>query len=133
MNINDRQKKAVKYINRDFAENRLALINFLKTYFPNQFNDFNEASPQMGLIEAVSYVGGVLSFHTDIQLQESLLYHAEERINLYNLAQSLGYKTKTVVPASVELDVYQLVPAIGSGNNTRPDFRYGLYIDANMR
>jgi len=133
VNINDRQKKAVKYINRDFAENRLALINFLKTYFPNQFNDFNEASPQMGLIEAVSYVGDVLSFHTDIQLQESLLYHAEERINLYNLAQSLGYKAKTVVPASVELDVYQLVPAIGSGNNTRPDFRYGLYIDANMQ
>jgi hypothetical protein len=129
----DMQKRTVKYINRDFAENRLALINFLKTYFPNQFSDFNEASPQMGLIEAISYVGDVLSFHTDIQLQESLLNHAEERINLYNLAQSLGYKAKTVVPASVELDIYQLVPSIGSGNNTRPDFRYALFIEPNMQ
>lgn len=129
----DTQKRTVKYINRDFAENRIALINFLKTYFPNQFNDFNEASPQMGLIEAISYVGDVLSFHTDIQLQESLLNHAEERINLYNLAQSLGYKAKTVVPASVELDVYQLVPSVGSGNNTRPDFRYALFIEPNMQ
>lgn len=127
------QKRTVKYINRDFAENRLALINFLKTYFPNQFSDFNEASPQMGLIEAISYVGDVLSFHTDIQLQESLLNHAEERINLYNLAQSLGYKAKTVVPASVELDIYQLVPSIGSGNSTRPDFRYALFIEPNMQ
>lgn len=132
-NINDRFKKEVKYINRDFAENRLALVNFLKTYFPNQFADANESSPHMGLIEAVSYVSDALSFYTDVQLMESMLYHADERINLYNLAQSLGYKAKTVVPASVDLEVFQLVPSIGSGNNTKPDFSYALYIEANMR
>lgn len=128
-NINDRYKKEVKYVNRDFAENRLALVNFLKTYFPNQFADANESSPHMGLIEAVSYISDATSFYTDVQLMESLLYHSEERINLYNLAQSLGYKAKTVVPASVELDVFQLVPAI----DQKPDFNYALYLDANMQ
>ena len=132
-NVGNDYKRQVKYINRDFAQNRIALVNFLKSYFPNQLGDFSESSPQMALLEAVSYLGDVNSFYTDTQLQESLLYHAEERINLLNLAQSLGYKPRTTVPASVELDVFQLVPSVGSGNNTKPDFRYALYIEGNMQ
>ena len=132
-NITDRYKRDVKYVNRDFAENRIALVNFLKTYFPNQFADANESSPHMGLIEAVSYISDANSFYMDVQLMESLMYHAQERINLYNLAQSLGYKAKTVVPSSVDLDIFQLVPSIGSGNNTKPDFNYALYIEPNMQ
>ncbi len=132
-NVGNNYKREVKYIQRDFAQNRLALVNFLKTYFPDQFGDFNESSPQMGLIEAVSYIGDSLSFYTDVQLAESLLYHAEERVNLLNLAQSLGYKPRTTVPASVELEVFQLVPSVGSGNATKPDFRYALYIEPQMQ
>lgn len=132
-NVGNDYKRQVKYINRDFAQNRQALVSFLKSYFPNQLGDFSESSPQMALLEAVSYLGDVNSFYTDVQLGESLLYHAEERINLLNLAQSLGYKPRTTVPASVELDVFQLVPSIGSGNNTKPDFRYALYIEGNMQ
>jgi len=132
-NVGNDYKRQVKYINRDFAQNRIALVNFLKSYFPNQLGDFSESSPQMALLEAVSYLGDVNSFYSDVQLAESMLYHAEERINLLNLAQSLGYKPRTTVPASVELDVFQLVPSVGSGNNTKPDFRYALYIEGNMQ
>lgn len=126
------QKKQVRYSYRDFAESRIALINFLKTYFPNQVNDFSESSPQGALVEMVAFLSDTLGFYTDVQLQESLLNHAEERINLLNLAQSLGYKPKTSVPASVDLDIFQLVPSVGSGNNTKPDFRYALYIEPSM-
>ena len=132
-NVSNKYKRNVQYVNKDFAESRIALINFIKTYFPNQLNDFSEASPQGALLESIAYLSDVLSFHTDIQLQESLLYLVEERKNLYNLAQSLGYKAKTITPASVELDVYQLLPAIGNGNDTRPDWRFGLYIEPNMQ
>jgi hypothetical protein len=124
--------REVKYVNKDFAEYRQALINLAKNYFPNTYQDFNESSPGMMFIEMASYVGDVLSFYGDVQLQESLLYTVEERINLYNLAQSLGYKAKTVVPASVELDIYQLVPSIGEGVQTQPDFRYALVVEENM-
>lgn len=128
----DNYKREVKYINKDFAEYRKALINYTKNYFPNLYSDFNESSPGMMFIEMASYLGDVLSFHGDVQLQESMLYTVDERINLYNLAQSHGYKAKTVVPASVELDVYQLIPSIGEGSQTRPDFRYALVIESNL-
>jgi len=130
---NDRSRKEIKYVNKDFAESRIALINFIKTYFPQQLNDFSEASPQGALLESIAFVSDVLSFHTDIQLQESLLYLVEEKKNLFNLAQSLGYKAKTITPASVELEVFQLIPSIGQGQDTRPDFRYGLYLEPNMQ
>lgn len=128
----DRYNRNVNYVNKDFSEFRTALINYAKNYFPNAFQDFNESSPQMGFIEMCAYVGDVLGFYADVNLQESLLSLADERTNLYNIAQSMGYKAKTVVPASVDLDVFQLVPSIGEGQETRPDFRYALYIKENM-
>ena len=126
-------KREVKYISRDFAEQRLQLINYLKTYFPNSYSDFNESSPGSAFLELAAVVGDSLGFYSDVQLQESFLYTADERINLYNLAQSLGYKAKTIVPAQVELDIYQLVPSIGEGQNQKPDFRYALQIKENMQ
>jgi hypothetical protein len=125
--------REVKYVNKDFAELRTALIGLAKNYFPTTYADFNESSPGTMFIEMAAYVGDVLSFYSDVQLQESMLYTAEERINLYNLAQSLGYKPKTVVPSSVELEIFQLVPSIGEGVDTRPDYRYALVVKENMQ
>lgn len=130
--ISDKFKREVKYVNKDFAEFRASLINHAKTYFPNTYSDFNETSPGMMFIEMASYVGDVLSFYSDIQLQESFLYTVNERKNLYNLAQGMGYKVKTLVPAQVDLDVMQLIPSIGSGEDTRPDFNYGLLVEAGL-
>jgi hypothetical protein len=126
-------KRSVQYINRDFSETRLQLINYIKTYFPNTYGDFAEASPGSVFIELVAAASDVLNFYSDVQLQESFLYTADERINLYNLAQSMGYKARTIVPASVELDIYQLVPSIGEGQDQRPDFKYALQIKENMQ
>jgi hypothetical protein len=131
--LNSRYKRNISYVNKDFAEFRIALINHAKQYFPNTVNDFNEASPGTMMIEMASYVGDVLAFFADVSLQESLLSNVEERINLYNLSQGMGYKAKTVVPASVDLDIFQLIPSVGSGTNTRPDFRYALYVKENMQ
>jgi hypothetical protein len=124
--------KDVKYVNKDFGEFRQSLIDFSKNYFPDTYNDFNEASPGMMFIELASYVGDVLSFYTDIQLRESLLSTVQEKINLYNIANSLGFKPALITGASVDLDIYQIVPATGTGPNNKPDFKYALAIDANM-
>ena len=84
----------VKYVNKDFSAFRDGLIEFAETYFPNTYNDFNESSPAMIFIEMASYVGDVLSYYIDNQFKESLLAYAEEKRNVYNIAQSFGYKPK---------------------------------------
>ena len=128
----DLVQKDVSLIGRDFGEFRKNLIEFSKNYFPNTFNDFNESSPGMMFMEMASYVGDVLSFYTDTQLRESLLTTAEENVNLFNIVNSLGYKPKNIIPASVTLDVFQLVPSIGSGDNVKPDYDYAMTLSEGM-
>ena len=118
--------KTVNYLNKDFNDFRGSLIEFAKQYFPNTYNDFNEASPGMMFIEMASYVGDVLSYYIDSQFKESLLAYAEEKQNVYNIAQSFGYTPRTTSAADVVLDVFQTVPAL----NDNADFRYALNIPA---
>lgn len=128
----DKFSRNIQYTNLDFAEARKALFAYAKNYFPNQLVDGNESDPSTMFIELGAAVSDWLSYTANINLQESLLYTVDERLNLYNLAQGHGYKPKTVVPSSVDLDIFQLVPSIGEGTATKPDFRYGLYINPNM-
>lgn len=128
----DLVQKDVSLLGRDFGEFRKNLIEFSKNYFPNTYNDFNESSPGMMFMEMASYVGDVLSFYTDTQLRESLLTTAEEKANLFNIVSTLGYQPKNIVPASVTLDVFQLIPAKGSGDNVRPDFDYAMTLNEGM-
>jgi hypothetical protein len=126
-------KKDISYLGKDFGQFRKNLIDFTKQYFPEKYADFNESSPGMVFLELAAYVGDVLSYYADTNLKESLLEQASERANIYDIAKSLGYKPNNVVPAYVMLDVFQLVPAIGTGNNVRPDFDYALSIKPGMR
>ena len=124
----DKIKKEVKLVGRDFGSIRNNLIDFTKTYFPQTFNDFNESSPGMMMLELSSYVGDVLSYYTDVQLRESILEQAQEKKNIFAISQAYGYKPKLNVPATTTLAMFQLVPAIGSGANVRPDWRYALTV-----
>ena len=109
--------KEVNYLGRDFTDIRNNLIEFAKNYFPNQYNDFNEASPGMMFVEMASYVGDVLNYYVDNQFRETLLQYAEERKNVLAIAQSYGYKPKLATPATVEMTVSVEVPSKSDGNN----------------
>ena len=134
--VNKKSVKEVRYLNKDFTSFKENLIEFTKIYFPNAYNDFNESSPGMMFIEMASYVGDVLSYYVDNQFKESLLSFAEEKRTVYNMAQSLGYKPKLSSAASVDLDVFQTVPAISSGTGdsytTKPDLNYAMNLKAGM-
>ena len=125
-------KKDVKYLNKDFAQFRQNLINFAKNYFPDTYQDFNEASPGMMFMEMSSYVGDVLSYYTDNSFKESLLSTAEESSNILMLSQLFGYKPRLNAPATCTLDVFHLVPSKGSGVNASPDMTYALTVASGM-
>lgn len=127
--------KNINYIGKDFATFKQNLIEFTKTYFPNTYSDFNEASPGMVFIEQAAAIGDVLSFYQDTQLKESMLSHATERKNVVSLAQSMGYKPKVTSPAITTLTVYQLIPSVyraenNSGVSYEPDSRFYFKIKA---
>ncbi len=119
--------KDIKYINKTFSDFKVSLNAFAKTYFPDSYNDFSEASPGNIFIEMASYVGDVSSFYIDNQIQENFLNLAKERESLYNLAYSFGYRPKLSYAATTKLDIFQLLPS--NGGNI--DMDYALVIPAN--
>lgn len=125
--------KDIKYINKDFTDFKAALIEYAKAYFPTAYNDFTTASPGTMFIEMASYVGDVLSFYLDNQLQETFLQYAKQKNNLYTMAYMLGYRPKVTSAATVDLDVYQVIPSSGSVGNYVPDYNYALIIDEGMQ
>lgn len=131
--IDKKISKDIKYTGKDFPTIRKNLLNFAKTYYPTTFNDFNEASPGMMFLETSAYVGDVLSFYLDKQFKETLLPYASEKKNVVSLAQALGYRPKQAIAANVDVDVFQTIPAKGSGINNRPDYSYALSINGGMR
>ena len=124
-------RRDINYINKDFAEYRNTLINYSQTYFPTTYTDFSETSPGMMFIEQAAYVGDVLSFYLDNQVQETYLQYARQDDNLYDLAYMYGYKPKATGLATTLVDFYQQVPSKLSGSAYVPDFDYALYVNQN--
>ena len=125
------QERDIKYINREFSDFRSQLIEYSKNYFSDTYNDFSPTSPGMMFIEMASYVGDVLSFYQDTQLQETFLQHAKDPGNLYSLAYMMGYKPKISNASEVELDISLTVAASGSAPNIVPDFTEAGSIEQN--
>ena len=123
---NKTQEKDIKYLNKDFSSFRSSLLDFTKTYYPDTFNDFTEGSPGLMFMEMAAYVGDVLSYYVDTQLQETFLDTAQERTNLFHLAYTLGYRPKVTSVSATNLDVFQLIPSKGSTGDKSPDFDYAL-------
>ena len=125
------ENRDIKYINKDFGELRNALIEYTKTYFPSTYNDFSPSSPGMLFLEMSAYVGDVMSFYLDNQIQENFVQFARQQNNLYTLAYMLGYVPKVTGVALASVDIYQQVPAKLTGGTWVPDFNYTVQIAAN--
>ena len=123
------EERDIKYVNKTFSDFRQQLIDYAKNYFPDTYNDFSPTSPGMMFMEMASYVGDVLSFYQDIQLQETLLQYAQEPGNLYSLAYMMGYRPKISTAATVDIDVFQQVDAIANA----PNWNQALVIPENTQ
>jgi hypothetical protein len=122
------QKVNISYLNRDFNQFKTSLVDYAKTYFPTVYNDFTPSSPGMMFMEMSAYVGDVLSFYLDNQIQETFLQYTRQQNNIYELAYVMGYRPKATSVATVDIDVYQQVP---STDGINPDYSYALFVNPN--
>ncbi len=117
-----KKKTPIDYTSRDFNSIKESLVDYAKRYYPEVYQDFNEASFGSLMMDMVSYVGDVMSFYLDYQVNESFLSTAFEKKNIINLSRQMGYKYQQVATASGELTLYVLVPANDLGLG--PDYNY---------
>lgn len=118
----------IDYLGRDFSAFKENLINYIRTYYPNTYADFNETSPGMMFVELASYIGDVLSYYIDDTYKESMITHATDVRSVMALSRFLGYVPKVTTPSVVKVSLFQLVPAIEVGGEIVPDSRFYLKI-----
>lgn len=125
------EERDIKYINREFTDLKSQLVEYAKNYFPDTYNDFSPASPGTMFIEMAAYVGDVLSFYQDTQLQETFLQYAKNPGNLYDLAYMMGYRPKVTTASEVDIEITQTIDA-DSGNGYIPTWADAANIPPNL-
>lgn len=105
--------KKINYFNRNFADVRSELINFIRQYYPEILSDFNDASVGMMLLELNAAVADMLSFHTDRMFQETQLDFAQERNSILAIARTFGLKIPGKRPSISLVDFSVTLPVNG--------------------
>ena len=106
----------INYLSKDFDSIKVDLIDYVKRQFPSDWRDFNDASGGMAILDMMAYIGDVLSFNIDRQVNEAYINRAIEVKNIVSLAENFGYKPRNNTPAVVTVAVSADFATSTSGN-----------------
>jgi hypothetical protein len=84
----------------DYETLRKSMIEYLRTYYPEDFNDFTDSSEYIALIDLIAFLGQSLAFRTDLNARENFIDTAERRDSILKLARLVSYNPKRSIPAS---------------------------------
>jgi hypothetical protein len=84
--------KQINYSKRDFASLKTEQINYIRQYYPNVIEDYNDASIMSVFLDLNAAIADNLHYHIDRSLQETVLDYAQEKQSLYNIAKTYGLK-----------------------------------------
>lgn len=115
-----KQIRQRRYLNKDFDALRNDLLDYARTYFPDNIRDFSEASLGGLLLDLAAYVGDVQSYYLDHQFHESFPETSVELNNIERHLRRAGVPIVGASPAVVNVTFYIKVPTNGENTGT-PD------------
>jgi hypothetical protein len=84
----------------DFENLRRTMITYLRTNYPEDFNDYIESSEYLALVDLIAFLGQSIAFRVDLNARENFLELAERRDSVLRLARLISYNAKRNIPAS---------------------------------
>ena len=78
----------------DFDTLRTAMIEYIRTNYPEDFNDWIQSSEFVALIDLVAFLGQNLGFRIDLNSRENFIDTAERRDSVIKLANLVSYIPK---------------------------------------
>ena len=76
-----------------------SMLDYLKIYFPEDFNDYVEGSELVMLIELFSYLGELMAYRLDLNAHENFIKVAERKESVLRLAKLISYNANRNIPA----------------------------------
>ncbi len=83
----------------DFASIKESLLDYVKLYFPEDFNDYIESSEFIALLEIFAYVGELLAYRIDLNAHENFITTAQRKESILRLAKLISYKVSRNIAA----------------------------------
>jgi hypothetical protein len=104
----------------DFQTLRKAMIDYLRFYYPEDFNDYTESSEYIALIDLIAFLGQNLAFRNDLNTRENFIDTAERRDSVLKLAKLVSYNPKRNTAASgfLKFDSVQTTETVIDANGT---------------
>jgi|694.fasta_scaffold120500_2 hypothetical protein len=118
--------KQISYSVRDFQNLRKQLETFVKSYYPDLAQNFNDAAVLSVLMDLNAAVTDNLHFHIDRSLQETVLQFAQQKSSIFNIARTYGLKIPGKRPsvAVVEFSITVPTSSVSGSAADKEDLRY---------
>jgi len=111
--------RQISYATRDFQAIRTELINYVRTFYPDLIQDFNDASVFSVFLDLNAAVADNLNYNIDRSVQETVLQYAQQKSSIYNIARTYGLKIPGMRPSVALVDFSITVPAFGDKEDER--------------
>jgi len=111
--------RKIPYTSRDFQAIRVELQNYVRTYYPELIQDFNDASVFSVFLDLNAAVADNLHYHIDRSIQETVLQYAQQKSSVYNIARTYGLKLPGQRPSVSLVDFSITVPVFGDKEDER--------------
>ena len=115
------KKRTRSYLAKDFSGFRSDLLKYARVFYPDNIQDFSEASLGGLFLDMAAYVGDTMSFYLDHQFRELDPSTAVEIPNIERHAQNAGVKISGASPAVALVDFYIKVLAVDNDGVLEPE------------
>ena len=115
MTKNNDKMLPIDFTSREFTSIRNELMDVVERYYPDNFQDWSEASFGSMMLDAVAYVGDQLSFYLDYNVNESFLDTSYSLSNIHRHGAVLGYKSSGRPSTYGEVALFVEIPANSAG------------------
>ena len=89
----------VNFNSFDYNTIKESLLDYVKLYFPEDFNDYIESSEFIAILEIFAYVGELLAYRLDLNAHENFISTAQRKESILRLAKLISYKASRNIPA----------------------------------
>lgn len=89
----------VNFTSYDYDTVKESLLQYLKIYHAENFNDFIESSELIAILELFAYVAELLAYRVDITSHENFITTAQRKQSILRLARLISYRASRNIPA----------------------------------
>lgn len=83
----------------DYNTVKQSILDYVKLYFPETFNDFIESSEFIAIVEVFAYIAELIAYRLDVNAHENFISTAQRKDSILRLARLVSYTASRPLPA----------------------------------